>query len=255
MKIGLRRSDSAQKLPAGNYIVMMVVTVTFAIQMIGDPKQQYLDGFVLRHLTFSSMFGYMWLHMSMAHIIGNLITLWIFGRRVNLKISDASYVLSYILLGIAAAPVHVYYDGRPTIGASGAIMGILGMHVVLCFRQFGIFGPWLILLWFLLNLTAGVIGSYPITYMAHAGGFLAGMILASILIVLKIAKIDDTGQSLLRIIRPSLYKVELLENPYFSQRTILNIENQPGITDRVSFKVDEVKPDKQARYGRKLVLK
>ncbi len=142
----------------GNYIVMMLATVTFAIQMIGDPKQQYLNGFILKNLTLSSMFGYMWLHMSMVHIVGNLITLWIFGRHVSLKISDASYVLSYLLIGIAASAVHVYYDGHPTIGASGAIMGVLGMHVVLCFRQFGVFGPWLILIWFLLNLTAGIIG-------------------------------------------------------------------------------------------------
>ena len=143
--------------------------------------------------------------MSMAHIVGNLITLWIFGRHVSLKISDASYVLSYILLGFAASAVHVYYDGRPTIGASGAIMGVLGMHVVLCFRQFGVLGPWLILIWFLLNLTAGIIGSYPTTYMAHAGGFLAGMFLATLLVIFKIAECDDTGLSLLRIIRPSLY--------------------------------------------------
>jgi membrane associated rhomboid family serine protease len=79
--------------------------------------------------------------MSAAHIVGNLITLWIFGRHVSLKISDASYVLSFIVLGMAAAAVHVCYDGRPTIGASGAIMGVLGMHVVLCFRKFGVLGP------------------------------------------------------------------------------------------------------------------
>jgi membrane associated rhomboid family serine protease len=204
VKIGFRRDVSAKDMPGGNYIVMMLATVTFVIQMVGDPKQQYLNGFILKHLTFASMFGYMWLHMSPTHFLGNIITLWIFGRKVSLKISDASYVLSYILLGIAAAAVHVCYDGRPTIGASGAIMGILGMHVVLCFRQFGILGPWLILCWFLLNLTAGIIGNNPITYMAHAGGFLAGMTLATLLVILKVAKCDDTGQSLIRIIRPSL---------------------------------------------------
>jgi len=53
VKFGFRRSESAQELPAGNYIVMMLATVTFAIQMIGDPKQQYLNGFILKHLTFS----------------------------------------------------------------------------------------------------------------------------------------------------------------------------------------------------------
>lgn len=69
VKIGLRRNVHAQEFPGGNYIVMMLATVTFAIQMLGDPKQQYLNGFVLKHLTFSSMFGYMWLHMSMVHIV------------------------------------------------------------------------------------------------------------------------------------------------------------------------------------------
>ena len=254
MEIGFRRSVCAQELPAGNYIVMMLATVTFTIQMIGDPKQQYLNGYILKHLTLSSTFGYMWLHMSMVHIVGNLITLWIFGRNVSLKISDASYVLSYILLGIAAAAVHVYYDGRPTIGASGAIMGVLGMHVVLCFRQFGVLGPWLILIWFLLNLTAGIIGGYPTTYMAHAGGFLAGMILASLLVIFKVAKCDDTGQSLLRILRPSLYRAGLYENSNLSQEVVLISKSQPGITTSGSFKVDEVKSGKQAQRGKEPVL-
>jgi len=254
VKIGIKRSACAQEIPAGNYIVMMLATVTFAIQMIGDPKQQYLNGFILKHLTLFSIFGYMWLHMSMAHIVGNLITLWIFGRHVSLKISDGSYVLSYLVVGIVAATVHVYYDGRPTIGASGAIMGVLGMHVVLCYRQFGVLGPWLILIWFLLNLTAGIIGGYPTTYMAHAGGFLAGMILASLLIIFKVAKCDDTGQSLLRIIKPSLYKAGVYESTNLSREAVLISKSLPGIAPRVSFEVDEVKSGKQAQHGKKAVL-
>jgi membrane associated rhomboid family serine protease len=241
VKIGFRRDVYAKDMPGGNYIVMMLATVTFVIQMVGDPKQQYLNGFILKHLTFASMFGYMWLHMSPAHFVGNIITLWIFGRRVNLKISDASYVLSYILLGIAAAAAHVYYDGRPTIGASGAIMGILGMHVVLCFRQFGILGPWLILFWFLLNLNFGIIGNYTTTYMAHAGGFLAGMILATLLVILRVAKCDDTGQSLLRIIRPSLYEAVICESSNLPRETVLISKNQAEIAAQVNFNVDELK--------------
>jgi membrane associated rhomboid family serine protease len=255
MKIGFRRSVCAQEMPAGNYIVMMLATVTFAIQILGDPKQQYLNGFILKQLTFSSIFGYMWLHMSMAHIVGNLITLWIFGRRVSLKISDASYVLSYLLIGIAAAAVHVYYDGRPTIGASGAIMGVLGMHVVICFRQFGILGPWLILIWFSLNITAGIIGGYPTTYMAHAGGFLSGMILATLLVIFKVAKCDDTGKSLLRIIRPSLYKAVLYESPNMSREAVLISKSRPVINNRISFELDEVKSGKQVQQGKKPVLR
>ena len=254
VKIGLRRNVHAQEFPGGNYIVMMLATVTFAIQMLGDPKQQYLNGFVLKHLTFSSMFGYMWLHMSMPHMVGNLITLWIFGRNVSLKISDASYVLSFVLLGIAAATVHFYYDGRPTIGASGAIMGVLGMHVVLCFRQFGILGPWLILIWFLLNLTAGIIGGYPTTYMAHAGGFLAGMFLATLLVIFKVAECDDIGLSLLRIIRPSLHKASLHGSSTLSVETVTIMKMRPGITKSVGFKVDTVKSGKQAQQSKNPVL-
>ena len=252
MKIGFRRSISDHKWPSGNYIVIMLATVTFAIQMLGDPKQQYLNGFVLKNLTFSSMFGYMWLHMSIPHMVGNLITLWIFGRYVSLKISDASYVLSFIVLGIVAATVHVYYDGRPTIGASGAIMGILGMHVVLCFRQFGILGPWLILIWFLLNLTAGIIGNYPTTYMAHAGGFLAGMFLATLLIIFKVAKCDDAGLSLLRIIRPSLYKASLYECSTFPGEIVTVMNSQPR---NISLEVGEVKSGKKAQQSKKPVLR
>lgn len=184
----------------------------------------------------------------------NLITLWIFGRYVSLKISDASYVLSFILLGIGAATVHLYYDGRPTIGASGAIMGVLGMHVVLCYRQFGVLGPWLILIWFLLNLTAGIIGGYPTTYMAHAGGFLAGMFLATLLVIFKVAECDDTGPSLLRIIGPSLHKAGIYENPILSGETITIMKRPAEMTNSVSFKVDTVKSGKQAQQSKKPVL-
>jgi len=255
VKIGFRRGVGAQEIPGGNYIVMMLATVTFAIQMLGDPQQKYLNGFILKNLTFSSMFGYMWLHMSMAHIVGNLVTLWIFGRHVSLKISDASYVLSFILLGICAAFVHVYYDGRPTIGASGAIMGILGMYVVLCFRQFGVLGPWLILIWFLLDLTAGIIGNYPTTYMAHGGGFLAGMFLATLFVIFKVAKCDDIGPSLLRIIRPSLYKARLYECSTISGEIVTAVKKQPEINESINFEVGTVKAGKLVQQTKKPILR
>ena len=212
MQIGFERNDAAQKLPVGNYIVMMLATITFAIQMLGDPRQQCLNGLILERLSFSSVLGHMWLHMSGVHIVGNLITLWIFGRHVSLKIGHANYLLAYFCLGAIAAAVHFFYDGRPTIGASGAIMGVLGMHVVICFRHFGVLGPWLILTWFLLNLTAGIIGNYPTTYVAHVGGFVAGIILANALIIFNVAKCDEADQALVRLLRPSMSKTSDGEN-------------------------------------------
>jgi len=203
VQIRSKTDVGSQEWPAGNYVVMVLATVTFAIQMIGDPQAQYLNGLVLDHVSFAAFFGYMWLHMSPIHIVGNLITLWILGRHVSLKIGNANYPLVYVCLGFAAAAVHVAYDGRPTIGASGAIMGILGMHVVLCFRQLSTVGPWLILIWFLLNLTAAIIGGYPTTYTAHVGGFVAGIILANLLILFRVANCDESDRALVRILRPS----------------------------------------------------
>ena len=119
---------------------------------------------------------------------------------------------------------------------------------------FGVLGPWLILCWFLLNLTAGIISSYPTTYMAHAGGFLAGMFLATLLVIFKVAKCDDTGLSLLRIIRPSLYKANIYEGSTLSEETVLTIEKRSAIRNRAIFKVDEVKSSKRAQKIKKPVL-
>ena len=107
----------------------------------------------------------------------------------------------------------------------------------------------------MLNLTAGIIGGYPTTYMAHTGGFLGGMILASLLIIFKVAKCDDTGQSLLRIIKPSLYKSGLYVSPSLSQEAVLMSKRQPEIAAGVSFEVDEIKSGEQAQHGKKAVLR
>jgi len=128
------------------------------------------------------------------------------------------------------------------------------VHFVLCYRQFGVLGPWLISIWFFLNLTAGIIGGYPTTYMAHAGGFLAGMILAFLLLIFKVAKSDDAGQSFLRIITPFLCKSGQYESPELLQETVLVSENRPGIDDRVSFEVAEVESCNKAQHDNKRVF-
>ena len=82
------------------------------------------------------------------------------------------YLLVYILLGIAAAIVHLLYDGRPAIGASGAIMGILGLNMVICFNKFSKVGPWLIIFWLCSTIVAGVTNTTATAHMEHFSGFL-----------------------------------------------------------------------------------
>jgi membrane associated rhomboid family serine protease len=180
---------------------MLLMVIVFTIQFTCDPGQEYLDCLVLGEGTIASLLGYMWLHVGPAHIFFNLLILWIFGRSVCFKMGNAMYAAAYIFLGLTAAVVHLSYDGRPAIGASGAIMGVLGMHTVLCFQRFSSAGPWIILAWFILTLGLGVLGRYETAYMAHAGGFLAGIMLANLLLLARAADSRETSEPLLRFLR------------------------------------------------------
>jgi membrane associated rhomboid family serine protease len=180
------------EIPLGNCIIMLLMTGAFAVQMLVDPGAKHLAGLVLRTWSVSALLGHMWLHMTTVHLVGNLITLWIFGHYVCPRMGAVTYVAAYATTGLGAGLVHVACDGRPVIGASGAIMGVLGMYVVVCFRQLGRLGPWLILVWFVATLSVGVIGGFPAAYMAHVGGFLTGMILAACLIFCHLARYDRT---------------------------------------------------------------
>jgi membrane associated rhomboid family serine protease len=186
--------------PIGNYAIMVIATCVFAVQMLLDPGARYLSGLVLQTWSLPGLFGYMWLHMTVAHLVSNLVTLWIFGRYVCPQLGNVTYALAYVAIGVSAGLVHILYDGRPVIGASGAIMGILGMHVVICFRQLGRLGPWLILVWFLATIGAGIMGNVSDAYMDHAGGFLSGMLLALCLVIFRAVKLDRTDPVLLAIV-------------------------------------------------------
>jgi len=177
-------------VPLGNYIVMILASLTFMIQFLFDSQQQYLGHLVLQDWSAREMFGYMWLHTGLFHIICNLVLLWVFGRHVCQRLGNANYIFTYVILGFASAVVHMGYDGRPAIGASGAIMGILGVHIVLCFGRLSPAGPWVILVWFLLNLTVGILRSSPAANLAHVGGFFAGSVLAAALILLNVVEFN-----------------------------------------------------------------
>jgi len=170
---------------------MLLASTTFMLQFLFDGKQQYLSGLILQDWSFLGIAGHLWLHTGLIHVTSNLVVLWIFGWHVCRRMGNANYILAYFIVGLASAVVHIVYDGRPAIGASGAIMGILGLHVVLCFNRFGVLGPWIILVWYLLNIAGGVFQATPTAYMAHVGGFLAGIILAWSLIFLNVVEPEE----------------------------------------------------------------
>jgi membrane associated rhomboid family serine protease len=136
------------------------------------------------------------------HIIRNLIFIWVFGNAVCSKIGNFLYLIIFILGGVIAGSVHMVFDGRPVIGASGAISAILGV----CFILY----PWndvkclffvipvkiacffIILWWFTLDLLFAflLIKFAKVAYWEHVGGFIGGIIIILILLKLKLVKRD-----------------------------------------------------------------
>lgn len=144
-----------------------------------------------------TIFSSMFLHGGFMHLFGNMLFLWIFGDNVEDSIGRGKYLGFYLLCGIAAALAQAGLNPDsqvPMIGASGAIAGILGAYLLLhpfanvrCIVGFFIFfrfinvPAWIILSGWLgvqfLNLGQLDSDQGGVAYVAHIGGFLAGMLL------------------------------------------------------------------------------
>lgn len=138
----------------------------------------------------------MFLHADLMHLIGNMWFLWLFGDNLEYSLGRLRFLIFYLLAGLLASLVHIFTTSDiflPVIGASGAISGILGGYVVLfpknkirafivlLFRPvfFSIPAWFYTFVWFAGQMAyAGA--STSIAYMAHIGGFMAGMALVSI---------------------------------------------------------------------------
>jgi membrane associated rhomboid family serine protease len=148
---------------------------------------------MLRGWGLKGLFGYMWLHGGLAHLLGNMWFLWLFGNAVCAKIGNLRYLLLYILMGVTAGVAHLLFSDGPAVGASGAINGIVGMYLVLFFeneidmfflfwfiflyvRRFAVSSVWMILFWLSWDIFGAFVlsGHSNVGYFAHLGGFAAG---------------------------------------------------------------------------------
>lgn len=141
------------------------------------------------------LFSSIFLHGGWFHIIGNMWYLWIFGDNVEDRVGHLRFLIFYILCGVLSGLAHAfanYHSGIPTVGASGAIAGVMGAYFILyprakiwtlvpifIFIQFFeipavvFLGFWILMQFFMgaFNLGGGV------AWWAHIGGFIAGAIL------------------------------------------------------------------------------
>jgi membrane associated rhomboid family serine protease len=143
----------------------------------------------------------MFMHGGWAHIAGNMLYLWIFGDNIENAIGHRKYLFFYLLCGIIASLSHVLVTkllGQdpliPSLGASGAISGVLGAYILLfpkrrvtmfIFRFIThVSAIWAIGIWIVLQIVngLGMLGGEAsgVAYAAHIGGFIAGMLLISL---------------------------------------------------------------------------
>jgi rhomboid family protein len=146
----------------------------------------------------------MFMHGSLMHLLGNMLFLWIFGDNVEDDLGHGRYLAFYVVTGVAASIAHVvstfvFGDNPfiPSLGASGAISGVMGGYLVLHpYRRVRVImlrtltevpAYVAVGLWFVFQLISafGVIGQGPqstggVAFMAHIGGFIAGLVLVKL---------------------------------------------------------------------------
>jgi membrane associated rhomboid family serine protease len=196
--------DSARRtVPVVTYALIAINVLFFLVELTaGDAfinRWSVVPRQLLAHpaAEFITIFTAMFMHAGWLHLGGNMLYLWIFGDNVEDRLGHAKFLIFYLLCGIAAFFAQALFDPSsnvPNLGASGAIAGVLGAYLIMfpgervnVMMGRGIIPmPALVVIgfWFLLQVFSsfGTVSSEGgVAYMAHVGGFIAGMVLAVVL--------------------------------------------------------------------------
>ena len=195
--------DSARRtVPVVTYALIALNVLVFFLELNGGDPFIERWSVVPRRLTqnpgsdFITIFTSMFMHGGWLHLAGNMLYLWIFGDNVEDRFGHAKFTVFYLLCGIAATVAQVAISAGssvPNLGASGAIAGVLGAYLILFPRgnvrvlmgRGVVPMPALMVigLWIVLQFISGI-GSITqsaetggVAYMAHIGGFVAGLAL------------------------------------------------------------------------------
>jgi membrane associated rhomboid family serine protease len=187
------------------YITITIIALNalawlFELSLPHDALTEFLTRFGVVPAYFSppTLITSMFLHGSWSHVLGNMWYLWIFGDNVEDRVGHGRFIVFYLLCGIVASVGQIAVDPAsmlPTIGASGAIAGVMGAYFVLYpHSRVLTLIPWIFLqivelpaivllgFWFVMQLfSAGAIAATASTtgggvaFAAHVAGFVAGM--------------------------------------------------------------------------------
>ena len=206
----LRDTQPSYSKPVVTLFLIVVNLLVFIFEISLDPYTRNdfiaVHGLVPDHFSLLTLLTSMFLHGGWLHVLGNMWFLWIFGDNIEDILGHGKYLLFYLLCGAAAGMAQYLASPSsrvPMVGASGAIAGVMGAYLirfphariktlffVFVFITTVDVPAWLMLIfWFVSQLFNGVgtIGYSHVSegggvaFMAHVGGFLAGILLVSLM--------------------------------------------------------------------------
>lgn len=210
--IPLRDTASRQKLPVATLSIITINIIIFIKQLIlpyddnlnmiyryALIPSQFAQG-LIHFESYIPLFTSMFMHGDLVHIISNMWVLWLFGDNVEESMGAFRFVIFYILTGLVAGFAHFLFNPMsdiPTVGASGAIAGVMGAYFIMFphskivtlipFIPFVPFfirvpAPIFLFIWFISQLRSGIMSGIcgtigGVAWWAHIFGFLAGLYL------------------------------------------------------------------------------
>ena len=203
--IPLRDTQPSYSTPIVNIGLIVTNVLIFLYEVSLDPYS--LNHFIAVYgltpdrLHYSSLLTSMFIHGGWLHVIGNMWFLWIFGDNVEDILGHAKYLVFYLLCGLIAAFTHLAFNAGsrlPTVGASGAIAGVMGAYLVkfphsrvltllpifIFFTVIEVPAVLILVYWFAIQFLSGVgsigysnLSQGGVAWFAHVGGFVAGIVL------------------------------------------------------------------------------
>ncbi len=214
----IRDTIPSRHRPVGVWILILANALVFLVELgLSDPGLErvfHVFGIVPRRFTdtawaqtagfpahgYAPFLTHMFLHAGWLHFLGNVWTLWIFGDNVEDRMGTVRFLIFYMVCGVVAGLAQMFASADspiPSIGASGAIAGVMGAYFVLYPRAkvitlvplffyplfFELPAVVYLGLWFWLQLFSGTLSLTQagqvggIAFLAHVGGFVAGVVL------------------------------------------------------------------------------
>ena len=200
MFIPIGDENPTERKPFVNYALIGINIVIFVLQHLSPPEATIRWSMIPAHREWITVFTSMFLHGDLFHLGFNMLFLWIFGDNVEDRLGHIGYTVFYVFCGIAAAVAHIAGDPTsqlPTLGASGAVSGVMGAYIVFYPRHHVKTFVWIFVfasvirtpaflwlgIWFFQQVIFNMVttraeGEGGIAYLAHIGGFAAGAAVA-----------------------------------------------------------------------------